>query len=384
MHRNQSIKSIPKHVLQTHIKSDDLRELLQLKSVAEGVSTARKFGIDLRKYDDYALRWASGNGYLDVVQYLVSQIGANVNANGGEPLTASAEGRYLQIVRYLVAKGAKVSQETVELATKNYDLPMIRYLLSHGGVINNSAMESLEKFLVEASRDGNLNIVTELIGLGVDPNYGYDDYGLCAFQLAAQEGHFNIVKYLYSHGARLESNGNGNGNGNGTEPDDETLEPLDQLLFDVIQKSLKRDDEMITEYLQIAQFLIGIGANREVLNDIDLLGRVYDAHQKAVSDFLVSNTVSRKFSEDALSLASANNFLNNVKILLAKGVNIHTDDDFALKIASENGNLDIVKYLVEHGANVQAEDNYAVKAAHDERYVEIVEILVSHGAKLPK
>ncbi len=56
-------------------------------------------GADIHVNDEYALRWASGNGHLDVVRYLVS-LDANIHINDDEPITWASENGNREIVDY--------------------------------------------------------------------------------------------------------------------------------------------------------------------------------------------------------------------------------------------------------------------------------------------
>ena len=52
-------------------------------------------------------RWASENGHLEVVRYLVEQ-GANIHANNDYAIRWASENGHLEVVRYLVEKGANI------------------------------------------------------------------------------------------------------------------------------------------------------------------------------------------------------------------------------------------------------------------------------------
>lgn len=59
-------------------------------------------------------------------------------------------------------------------------------------------MMVIEMNLIEASRDGNLNIVKAMINEGRDINATY--YDISALMIASYGGHFDIVKLLVEAG----------------------------------------------------------------------------------------------------------------------------------------------------------------------------------------
>ena len=63
-------------------------------------------GADIHAANDYALRYASFNGHLDVVKYLVEK-GANIHAVDDYALRYAADNGRLDVVKYLVEKGAR-------------------------------------------------------------------------------------------------------------------------------------------------------------------------------------------------------------------------------------------------------------------------------------
>ena len=62
---------------------------------------------DVTADDNYAIRWASENGHLEVVKYLV-QNGADVAADDNYAIRWAAKKGHLEVVKYLVQNGAKI------------------------------------------------------------------------------------------------------------------------------------------------------------------------------------------------------------------------------------------------------------------------------------
>jgi hypothetical protein len=58
-------------------------------------------GVDMRMYDDFALREAVGMGYASVVHVLCTRCGANVNSRYGSALVSAVEKRHVDVVELL-------------------------------------------------------------------------------------------------------------------------------------------------------------------------------------------------------------------------------------------------------------------------------------------
>ena len=87
---------------------------------------------------------------------------------------------------------------------------------------------------------------------------------------------------------------------------------------------------------------------------------------------------------DELFEACDSGNLENVKLLLENGANIHADNDRALMLASENGYLDIVKFLLKHGANIHAQEDSAIFLAIENEKYDIVKFLVKNGVNVDR
>ena len=94
-------------------------------------------GADAKAKDengDYVIHYASKNGLLPIVQYLIEQQNVDIDIKGYEertPLHCACYFNYLDIVKYLVAKGANIKAKDKKGKTP-YDLTdidAIRYIL---------------------------------------------------------------------------------------------------------------------------------------------------------------------------------------------------------------------------------------------------------------
>ena len=88
-------------------------------------------------------------------------------------------------------------------------------------------------------------------------------------------------------------------------------------------------------------------------------------------------------NDRAVRLASYNGHLAVVKYLVSQSADIHADNDGAVRWAMENGHLDVVQYLVSQGADIHANADDAVLWASECGYLDVVAYLVSQGAPIP-
>ena len=122
-----------------------------------------KKGADIHAGNNCALKWASSNGHLDLVKYLVDN-NANIHANSSYILTQTCRNGHLEVVQYLVEKGIDIN------AHDNYALAW-------------------------ASGNGHLKIVQYLVNKGA--NIHANDN--CALEWASENFHLDVVKYLRSY-----------------------------------------------------------------------------------------------------------------------------------------------------------------------------------------
>jgi ankyrin repeat protein len=86
-------------------------------------------------------------------------------------------------------------------------------------------------------------------------------------------------------------------------------------------------------------------------------------------------------------LPSGNGSLEIVKILLDKGADVNTKDNYgstALMMASRDGRIEVVKLLLSKKADANAKDedgDTALIKATNEGNTEMMDLLKSHGAK---
>ena len=135
-------------------KRYDLNDSTSFKYLVEN-------GADVKTNNNYALRWASRYGHLDVVKYLVEN-SADVKTNNNSAVRLASEYGHLDVVKYLVENGADIKANNnyaVRIASKNGHLDVVKYLVENGADLkadNNSAVGW-------ASRNGHLDVVKYLV-----------------------------------------------------------------------------------------------------------------------------------------------------------------------------------------------------------------------------
>jgi ankyrin repeat protein len=162
-----------------------------------------------------ALRFAAATNNFDLVRYLVSEGGADVNApgqlGGSSPMMAAVSAGNSSIFHYFHSlRTCSNNQHGIFgniLQTASYlgRREILEEILSSGYDIN-ARLEPYGSALIMAIQGGNFDIAQLLISRGADVNLAIPKYGT-ALHLAAAGGIENIVKSLIQAGADVNSKG---------------------------------------------------------------------------------------------------------------------------------------------------------------------------------
>ena len=184
-------------------KLDLVKELVKHKANIESKN----------KYRATPLHLASLNGHFDIVQYLLDenehQVVALVEATcnkGYTPLCSATNKRYIDIMKYLLQKGATINHKdikndliwcalksTYRHMNKEKKLKIIKLLLSKGANTENKKNE--ETPLCYAAKKNKLDFVKELIKHKADIE-AKNKYGCTPLHLAVIHGHLDIIQCL--------------------------------------------------------------------------------------------------------------------------------------------------------------------------------------------
>ncbi|XP_055916595.1 protein fem-1 homolog B [Eupeodes corollae] len=132
---------------------------------------------------------------------------------GATALWVAAGMGHLEIVKFLVHKGADINHNTkahsspLRAACYEGRLDIVKYLIEHGADVNLANTYNNTCIMIAAYK-GYLAVVDTLLKNGADPN----EQALCgatALHYAAECGYLNVCQLLLDHGARLQKNEHG-------------------------------------------------------------------------------------------------------------------------------------------------------------------------------
>ena len=332
------------------------------------------------------------------------------------------------------------SSTPLHWAVKNGNKEIVEYLINNGADING---KTFCPPLSWAAIYNQPDMALLLIKKGADVN-AKDSYqnGATPLYLAAENGHFQIVKILIENGAEINTQTN-----NGVTPLYQAAKngfgEIVQLLIengaDINMKN-KNDETALhaatqTGSKEIAELLINNGANINdkiswqrrksiqgsqgrwtienlSLTPLDIAARwnypgiarmliengvesnsamqraIENGHKQIVKLLIETDAKYRSNLNESLLLAVRLNKLDVVAHLISLGADVNTRDttwgSTVLMWAADKGNMEIVKLLLEKGADVNAKDTAygktALMWAADKGHSEIVKFLLEKGA----
>ena len=284
------------------------------------------------------LYYAALCGFLDISEYLIHAYPQDVNARGGNHVTAlhaAVDNGHHSVAKLLLGHGADMefrdsrSQTPLHRASYRGYAEVVSLLIDNGADLN--AGDYIQKTpLYLAAEYGRKDVARLLLEKKADVNHP-DIYGMIPLHLASGEGHDHIVQLLLDHGA-----------------DANYLENCGSTPLHC--SSLKGHGHIVRLLLDH-----GADANRS-----DGAGLT------------------------PLHLASRDNHI--VQLLLDHGADVnHPDSDgwTPLCHASREGYEHIVRLLLDHGANANCRDNRGLTPLHftsEMGHDHIVRLLLYYGA----
>ena len=386
-----------------------------------GIAFAMENGLDISQLDNdnhTSLISASCIGYCYVAEWLLEKHTAEVDINAKErnglsALNYAAFGGHLDIVNYLIEKGADVNSKSNDNTT-----PLLTAcIMGHEKCVealvvkgHASLKQTDEHFtpLIFAAQNGNAEVAQYLLSLEPKLDVNERDIdGKSPLHHAASHNYYSLVKVLVENGADV----------NQTDSlketplmvslfnleQDEFLEEeeLDQEEDDLRQSDsssnpTKKKDEYYYEAINVITYLLDHGSdmylcddNGETAFDIALSTRFIEILKLFISHGYDVNH-HNEANATPLHIAINNSWMAAVKYLVEKGADINASDedgDTPLHVAAMLESTRFASYLIQHGAEINIENkhhcrplNYATASENEND--KMIKLLESHGATL--
>jgi ankyrin repeat protein len=312
---------------------------------------------------------AAARGDLETVRYFVENQGQNINSKdslGWTPLRRAIFNGHLDVVQYIISQGADLNTENqldlhfLELVALNTHLSVIKYLVEKKNINIGNIFDAAEK--------SYLGIVTYFVENECHSINAKDNLGWTALHKAAFNGHLNIVQYLVSKGADLNTE-----NKSGKT---------------ALNYAVEKD------YLEIVKYFIeaqGLDVNAKNSLDWTPLQSAAFHGRFNIVQYLISKganlNTENKAGKTALNYAVEKAYLEIVKYFIeVQDLDVNTKNSLAwtpLHQAAFNGRLNISRYLVRQGADLESQSNLVDSPLHLaiwNHYSEIIEYLESKAA----
>jgi len=321
------------------------------------------------------------------------KMGVDVNTkgfNGKFPLTACEK---INVVKYLVDKGADVNQSTtsgvtsLQVNSQEGNLPVVEYLFKKGAFIHNDSLRG-------SSQNGHFDVVKFLVQNGSNVNLP----GGKTLFMSSQNGHLEIVKYLVQNGASVSHPDNMNPvYGSSICNHLEIVEYLVQNGADVNQPMNGHTPLYVScqkNYLPIVEYLVQNGAdvNQAIIAGSTPLLISCQQGYLAIVEYLVQNGagVNQAMNDGTapLLISSQYGYLAIIEYLVQNGADVNIANNQGttpLGMSSVTGNLPLVQYLIKKGANVNQRIGNGVTPlilASENGHLRIVQYLIEIGVDI--
>ncbi|XP_077999520.1 ankyrin repeat domain-containing protein 17-like isoform X2 [Glandiceps talaboti] len=163
-------------------------------------------GADIEQGCSTPLMEASQEGHLELVKFLLDK-GANVHAEtstGDTALTLSCENGHTDVADVLMAAGAELEHESeggrtpLMKAARAGHLCTVQFLISRGANVNRTTSNNDHSVLSLACAGGHLSVVELLLAHGADPTHKLKDGSTCLIE-AAKGGHTAVISLLLEY-----------------------------------------------------------------------------------------------------------------------------------------------------------------------------------------
>ncbi|UCH92792.1 MAG: ankyrin repeat domain-containing protein [Candidatus Aminicenantes bacterium] len=159
------------------------------------------------------LHWAAEKGHLEVVEFLISK-GADVNVKNVEdetPLHYASGYGHKDVVKLLVSKGAAVNEKTkrgntpLSYAAMRNQVDIIKFLIAKGADVTVTTQNGFT-LLHHSAWEGSKEMIEMLISKGI-PADAQTDFGRTPLQMAVLAGNLEAAKVLVAKGADVNHKG---------------------------------------------------------------------------------------------------------------------------------------------------------------------------------
>ena len=306
------IEGICSNYSKDFIKAGNLLKAAELGNL-EIVRYLVENGIDINTKDKYnrtPLYMAIKGDNIEIVKYLINEMGVDASSLDYETLSDVVDNNNLEMLEFLTKRGAKLTVQNndgntlLHKTAENGNFGFFEYLNKRGN-IRNIANNIKDTLLYMAVMGDNVEIVKYFVDHGADLNVKDELLGTPLF-MAVENNNINIVQYLVNNGANINAK------------DKSSNTPL--LI------AAKNGN------LDILKYLINNGANINIKN---------------------------KFYNASLHMAAKSDNVEVVRYLVSLGADINMKNKFhntPLHIAVKYGNVDVIKYLIGHGANLDIQN----------------------------
>jgi ankyrin repeat protein len=318
---------------------------------------------DLQSGNGVTLLYSACNkNHIDIAELLISY-GANVNQGlneeyGRNPLLVAAIGEHSELMKMLIANGAKTG---LHLAALQGDIDTVKTFLEQEKFSVNSICEGMTPLCL-AAIGGHLKISQLLLDRGAVLDFLY--YQNTPLYQAAKLNHIELVDLLIDRGS-----------------DPNHASTLHIATCRNYQELVKR---------LIAR---GVDVNYQDGGGTPLHAAAENGLRE-IAELLIANgaQVSAKSKFDAstpLHHAAENGFIEIAELLISNGAQMNAHGGFnsgtPLLYAAEKGHLLMVNLLIHSGANVNSASisllpSTPLDHARSNGHIEVMQLLKSHGA----
>ncbi|WP_353282457.1 ankyrin repeat domain-containing protein [Wolbachia endosymbiont (group A) of Myopa testacea] len=333
------------------------------------------------------LHWASWNGHLDITEYLVGK-GANINAkdrNGKTPLDIARDKGHNNVAEYLQQTQLSLDRQLLT-AVQGVNLNEVKDFVVRGASLDTQDNNNVWTPIVYAARGSKWDMVKFLIAQGAKFNNEITYQGT-PLHFAAQEGNSNMVQFLLDKGANIEAQDAYNRKPLHIAVDANRLNVVNLLLDR--GANLKATDMYGKTSLDLAiqkgyEDIVEVLKQKQLNLDKELLIAAEKVDLEKVRESIrrgANVNIQDRQGWTPLFWAIQKNNFNIIELLLDNSADIKVKDNEGwtpLHWAVSLGSLDIVEHLVERGADVNAstaDGRTPLDIARDKGYNNIVNYL---------